>query len=246
MRFLWWSCGVALLFLTSAFLGAQTKTDAQNDGFAGPIRSVASLAEKYGVKWQQPGGPTMVAPMWCQDCEYDPDGTKTKSGQIVEGKFFGQTIRLIRDANGNVTDRYSYDAMWQRHDVMGPYGKTEQEVYLKGKLFSRSTFSYDQYGHMREGLDFDAAGKSDGRTVRVTDKDGTLLRHSTYDQNNELTWEQTYDLETDVEHFTTFDEFGKVKLTWTFAKGKLISFWELPETITQFGDGFIQTKSNND
>lgn len=119
-------CSFTLIFIPviSTVLLAQAKTDAQMDGFAGSIRSVASAAATYGVRWQQPGGPTLVVPMWCRDCEYAPDGTKTKSGQMVDGKFFGETIRLVRDANGNLTDRYSFSSTpgeLHRHDVMGPY-----------------------------------------------------------------------------------------------------------------------------
>lgn len=243
-------CSLALSFLVVACVASaqvESKTDAQMDGLAGPVKSVSSAITRSGVKWQQPGGPTLVAPIWCKDCEYDPDGTKTKSGELVEGKFFGEGIRLIRDANGQVTDRFSYNASTgelQRHEVMGPFGRTEQKVYIGGKLHSRSTFSYDQYGHLSEWLSFDAAGRSEGRTFTVTDKEGIVTRRSVYGKNGELSDEQTFDPETEVDHFTTFDEFGKVKLTWTVAHGKLTSFWEPHDSPSQFGDNFTEPKGD--
>lgn len=189
-------CSLALSFLVVTCVASaqvKSKTDAQMDGLAGPVKSVSSAITQSGVKWQQPGGPTLVAPIWCKDCEYDPDGTKTKSGELVEGKFFGEGIRLIRDANGQVTDRSSYNASTgelQRHEVMGPFGRTEQKVYIGAKLYSRSTFSYDQYGHLSEWLSFDAAGRSEGRTFTATDKEGTLTRRSVFGKNGELSCEQ--------------------------------------------------------
>ena len=121
---------------------------------------------------------------------------------------------------------------------MGPFGMTEQKVYIEGKLRFRSSFSYDQYGHQSEWLSFDAKGKSEGRTSTATDKEGIVTRRSDYGKNGELSDEQTFDPETQVDHFTTFDEFGKVKLTWTISHGKLISFWEAPDSPSQYGEGF--------
>ena len=234
--------GVSAVFaVLLSSVQAQSKTEAQMDGLSGPVKSVSSSTTQSGVRWQQPGGPTMVTPIWCRDCEYNPDGTKTKSGQVAEGKFFGEFIRLVRDADGHVTDRYSYSSSTgelQRHDVMGPFGKTEQRVYIGGKLRYRSTFSYDQYGHLSDWRSFDGAGKSEGDVLTVTDKEGTLLRKSAYGKNGGLSYEQTFDPETKVEHFTTFDELGKVKLTWTAIHGKLISFWEPHDSPSQFGDNF--------
>jgi hypothetical protein len=185
----------------------------------------------------------MVTPIWCNDCEYDPDGSRTKSGQMVEGKFFGEVIRLVRDADGHVTDRYSYNASTgelQRHDVMGPYGKTEQKVYIAGKLRSRSTFSYDLYGHLSALRSFDGVGKSEGYTLTVTDKGDTITRRSSYGKNGELSSEQTFDPETETDHFTIFDEFGKVNLTRTVVRGKLNSFWEPHDSPLQYGGNFTE------
>jgi len=108
---------------------AQTKTDAQMDGCSGPVKSVSSAVTETSARRQQPGGPTLVAPLWCRDCEYDADGFETKSGQMIEGKFFGETLRLVRDACGHLTERYAYvfpSGELQRHDAMGPFGKIKQ------------------------------------------------------------------------------------------------------------------------
>jgi len=221
----------------------QSQTDAQMDGLAGPVKSVSSAITQSGVKWQQPGGPFLVAPIWCKDCEYDQDGSKTKSGQLVEGKFFGEVIRLVRDASGRLTDRFSYSASTdelRRHEVMGPFGRIEQKVYIERRLRSRSTFSYDRYGHLSGWLTFDASGKSEGGALTARDKEGTVTRRSIFGNNGELTYDQTFDPEAEVEQFTTFDELGKVKLTFTVVRGKLTSFWEPHDSPSQFGDNFTE------
>jgi hypothetical protein len=228
------------------FTQARSRSDVQFDGLAGPVRSISStVTPARDVKWQQPSGPTLVEPIWCRDCEYDSDGSKTTSGQVMDGKFYGEVIRLVRDGNGNVTDRYAYSSSTgelERHDVMGPYGKTEQRAYVAGKLRFRSTFAYDAYGNITEWRSFNAAGASDGYTLTSSTKDGTLLNRSTYAKDGTLSSEQTYDPETGTDHFTTYDEFGKLKLTWTVVQGKVTSFWEPSDSPTQFGDGFIEPK----
>lgn len=243
MRSCRWSFALsAVLLALVPSAQSQSKTDAEMDGLAGPVKSVSSASTRSGVNWQQPEGPIVVAPIWCRDCEYDRDGTKTKSGEVVEGKFFGEVVRLIRNANGDVTDRYAYGLSGdlQRHEVMGPVGRTEVQSYIGGQLRSRSTFSYDQFGHVSEWRNFDASGKSKGYTLTVTDKDGTVTRRSVYEKSGELSYEQTFDPAGDVDHFTTFDESGKINLTWTVVYGKLTSFWERPDSPSQFGDNFTE------
>lgn len=239
MRILRCSFTLLLLITWAPFTQAQNKSDVQLDSFAGPVRSVSTtVTQASDVKWQQPSGPTLVDPIWCRDCEYDPDGSKIKSGQVMDGKFYGERIRLVRDGDGNVTDRFAYNSSTgelNRHDAMGPYGRTEQKAYIAGKLRSHSTLAYDQYGHPSEWHFFDAHGSPQGYSTNVSAKDGTLVRQSSYARDGQLSWEQTYDPETEAEHFTSYDEFGKVKLTWTFVKGK-ISFWEASDLPpTEFG-----------
>lgn len=240
-------CSFTLLLLASWIpcAQAQSKTDAQVDGLSGPVKSVSSHSTYSDVKWQQPQGPTLVAPAWCRDCEYDQDGSKTKSGQVVDGKFYGERIRLVRDSNGNVTDRYWKNASTGevcRHDVMGPFGMTEQKVYVREKLQFRSTFTYDPRGNVTEWHTFDSTGMSDGYTATKSAQDGTLQRRSTYGRDGNLSYEQTFDPETSTDHFVTYDGVGNAKLTWTVAQGKVTSFWEPSDSTKQFGDNFVEFK----
>src|SRR5215813_305095 len=92
------------ILLCLAVSQAQKRTDAETDGFAGPIKSVTTNVTRVQVQWQQPSGPTLVPPIWCNDCEYDADGFRTMSGEVVDGKFLGDSIRLVRGGDGVVTD----------------------------------------------------------------------------------------------------------------------------------------------
>jgi hypothetical protein len=239
-----------LLIAPLACAQATPRTDAQMDDFAGAVKSVSTSVTPTGVKWRQPDGPTLVMPIWCRDCEYDQDGTKIKSGQVVGEDFHGELIRLVRDGNGHVTDRFATDAssgQMLSHDVMGPLGKIEETIYTTGdKVSSRQTFSYDQYGHLTELVSFDAAGEQTGRVQTIRDKDGDFREETAWGKNGVLDRRQTFDPVTQVEHFTTFDSSGEVTLTWTVAGGKLTWFWEAPDSPRQFGDNFSEWPDDRD
>lgn len=228
------------------------RTDAENDNLLGPVKSVSTTIHRSGLRWEQPSGPSLLFPVQCQDCAYDPDGAKTVNGQVAGGKFFGQIIALERDGSGHVTGSVVIDAASGeilRQEVAGPFGKTEEYDYLDGKLNCLQTYTYDQYGHMNDALTVDAQGNQISHSQMKSSKDGELVENSVWGKNNELDWQQTSDPETGMEHFTTYDEAGAVKLTWTFKAGKVLSFWERQEPDQkpgqqQFGEGFVEDAGN--
>jgi hypothetical protein len=237
----------------------ERKTDAQQDGLIGPVKSVSTTVAMQRVKWAQPSGPGLVLPVWCRDCTYDPDGTKTTSGQYLganfgdlSNKFAGDLIELRRDGNGNVTERLvtsSLTGKLFRHEIDGPFGKIHETDYdtTTGILQAEQIISYDEFGHLHEWLSLDGSGKQASDVVTDRLKDGTLTAQFSWGKNGELSYQQIYDPETDLDRFITFDESGAVKLTRTYAHGKVLSFWEqpgLPHDHPQFGEGF--TQSNGD
>lgn len=244
------ACMVGLAMATvAASSQGRRYSDAQADGFAGPIRSVATVSETTGVKWQQPGGPTLLLPIWCADCQYDSDGMKTLSGQIVDGKFFGTQIEIIRDRDGKPTERFVRDSSsgeLATHDKIGPYGRIETIVYMAGKPVSHQIFHYDSYGRLDEWTTFDGNEIQIGRVLQRRDKDGNLLEETVWDANGKVNRRQTYDPETRVEDFTTYDPSGAVNLKWTVADGRLKSFWETRNSPQQFGDNFTEDAANGD
>ncbi len=89
-----------VLFAPVVFAQNQPRTEAEQDGLIGAVKSVSTTVNNGNVKWQQPNGPTLVIPVWCRECDYNSDGYRTKSGQLINGKFVGEKIALNRDGNG--------------------------------------------------------------------------------------------------------------------------------------------------
>ena len=218
-----------------------SRTEAQQDGLLGAVKSVSTIVASSDVPWQQPGGPTLVVPVFCRDCEYSADGYRTKSGEVVDGKFIGDIRALTRDGNGRVTDVNVTNAAngeLYRHMVMGPFGKTEETLYQNGKLSGASTFRYDTSGHMTDWISRDGAGAQIGRTLESWTKD-VVTEQTVWGKEQQIQMRETYDPAKDEQHYSTFDESGNMALAWTFAHGKVASFWEPSNSAGQPGDSFV-------
>lgn len=225
-------------------------TDAQRMDLAGPVKSVSVTASKTDVVWQQPSGPTLVLPIWCWECEFDADGSQTTVGRIFDGSFHGEIIRLVRDANGHVNNRFFTDPSTgetNRHEVVGPFGPTEQTSYQHGQLLSHTLIRYDEVGHILDSQTLDAAGNQISRMEVHVDKEGNNKEEWGWGKEGELTlhFQQTFDPKTQFENFNSFNSFGSLILTWTVIHGKLASFWELADSPPQFGDGFTEDAGND-
>jgi hypothetical protein len=234
----------------SLFAQAQKLTDAQRVDLAGPVKSISVMVTRTNVSWQQPGGPALIIPVWCSECEFDQYGNRTKFGEMRNGSFQGEITRLVLDSNGKALERFVYDASsgeMIRHEIAGPNGNTEESLYVHGMLQSRVIYTYDQYGHMIDWLTLDAAGHQIARTVVNTDKDGNDTEQWDWGKNGELLLHvrQTFDPNTKIEHFTSFNAFGGLNLTWTVIGGKLNSFWEPPGSQSQYGDNFSEDQGND-
>jgi hypothetical protein len=190
----------------------------------------------------------MVIPIFCRDCNYDRDGTRTLSGDVMDGKFFGSITALTRDGNGSVTERLvtgTPDTVLSQKQIMGPFGKTEETDYQDGKVFARQFLQYDQYGHLSDWLTLDANGKQTGHTVMKTSKDGVQLEKTTWVEDGRLSYRDTYDPSKDEENFTRYDESGNAVLTYRFAHNQVVSFWEASDKTPQFGQRFTNDMGNN-
>jgi hypothetical protein len=192
----------------------------------------------------------LVIPVWCDECEFDPHGNRPKFGQIIDGRFRGETVHVFIDGQGHVTERIAEDATTGetiRREIAGPFGNTEESSYRDGALQSRVLFTYDQYGHRIDWLTLDGGGKQQGRTVVQTDKNGNDTEQWDYGKDGELLLHvrQTFDPKTKIERFTSFEQSGGVNLTWTVTGGILSSFWELPGLQSEYGDGFSPDIGND-
>jgi hypothetical protein len=225
---------VSLLLVASA-ASAQEKhhTNAQLDGFLGPVKSVSTVETVAHVKWQQPSGPTLVWPVSCWDCTYVSDGSKTRSGQTVNGSFRGQFITLHRDVDGHIIDRVFTDAATgniSRREVMGRFGRTEETDYDEstGIVRSQQFISYDQYGHTRDIRIEDKNGNLESQIFNTRLEDGTLINQSVFGKTGKLERQVSDDPARNPDHFISYDDSGAVNEEWTFSRSGVFSFWEQP------------------
>ena len=89
-----------------------------------PGFSLCALAQESGVVSSQPGGPSMVLPI-CHECEFDPNGDRTKFGQRIDGRFQGATVHPFFDGQGHVTERIAEDftsGETVRREIVEPFG----------------------------------------------------------------------------------------------------------------------------
>lgn len=249
MRILRWALRLSLIVAVVAGAQEKHKTEAQTDGCEGPVRTVATHVEMAGVKWQQPGGPSLIFPVTCRDCEYDSEGYRTRSGQTIEdGRFLGENIQLTRDSLGHLIARTrvnASDGKTIEHDTMGPFGPVE-ETYSTDSPVARSTKTYDSLGHLSEWLSFDAAGRLVSRQTIRTNPDGQWTERATWGKNGELTYRETYDPETDFQRFESYDDSGAVKVSFTFSHDKVQTFWAASEEPNQFGSSFTSNRGHGD
>lgn len=115
-----------------------------------------------------PNGPAVALPDGCPECEYDPEGNRIKTGQIIDGEFRGDVVRFVRDSIGKVVEKIAenYKGEMYRREVIGPHGITEQDGFENGKLISRSFWFYDANGHLTEHRNYDREGVIVGTVFR--------------------------------------------------------------------------------
>lgn len=218
------------------------RSDAQNDSLTGPVRSVSTRQELQQVDWGQKDAKAGVIGVSCFECEYDREGNRIKSGGLVDGEFRGVVIRVLHDQTGKVTERIeeNYQGEVVRRDVLGPYGITEQVGYEKGKLISRSTWSYDANGHATEFYQYDQNGVVTGSSFSTSDANGDIKEQWDYGPNGvfQLHFGQSYNPQTDISTFTSFNENGSTKVTFTTKGTKVLSYWQQTNEEHVYGSSF--------
>jgi hypothetical protein len=231
---------LAILTALPMWASHQRVTDAEMNGFKGAVKSVTTKVEVVNPQPPQPDGPAIVYPSGCEVCEYDQDGNVLRQGQDWETGFVGETTRYIRDEDGKIRDQVMENEKGEldRTITMGPFGKTEEEFYQNGLLQGRNTYSYDQNGNLIEWLTYNAEGvRPIASTTATFDENGTVTEQFDRGPNNKflLHFTQSFDPETDVQIFTTFNENGTVRLTFTAKENKVTNYWQQPSEKREFG-----------
>ncbi len=234
---------LAILLLGLSLDASEPKyTDARGDGLFGPIRSVSTREDRAQVDWHQPDGPTVALPASCGECEYDLQGNRIKMGQIIDGEFRGDVVRLLRDSAGKVIERIveNYKGEIYRREVIGPYGITEQEDYENGKIISWTFRFYDSNGHLYESRNYDRDGVIVGSSLSTIDASGNFKEEWDSGPNGSfsLHFVEANDPKTGTWTFTNFNEDGSIKVNFTTVGTKVISYWQEPSDQQVFGSNF--------
>jgi len=234
---------VLLSLVTIAPLGwaqRQIQTQAEEDGFAGRVKSVATIVEPSDVRWVQPSGPTLLFPILCRDCTYSQDGYRTKSGAVIDGKFLGENITLTRDPDGKVSGAVATDGAngeVSRSAVMGPFGTTEETFFQNGTVTGRSRLRYDSFGHIVEMASFDGSGAQLDRMLTTWTKDDRTGR-TAWGSAQQMRMKAAFDPAKNEDHFTAYDESGNPAVNWTYAHGQVPAFWAASDEPGQYGGAF--------
>jgi len=234
---------LVVLLLPASLRAAQAnRSDAQNDGLIGPIRSVSVRSELQQVDWHQNDAKAAVAGFSCHECEYDREGNRIKSGALVDGEFRGDVLDIIRDEAGRVTERIEKNDKGEtiRRDRLGPYGITEQVGYGDGKPISHSTWKYDENGYVTEYQHYDQEGVLVQSSLSTSDANGNIKEEWEYGRDGvfELHFAQIYNPRTDISTFTNFNENGSTKVTFTTKGTQVLSYWQETKEQDVFGSHF--------
>jgi hypothetical protein len=244
------SAAVATLLLGLSLDASEPKqTDARSDGFLGPIRSVSTREEKVSIEWHQPDGPAVARPVLCRECEYDQEGNRVKSGQILDGEFRGEVFRILRDSAGNVIERRAENIQGEvyRRDVIGPYGITEQDIFEHDKLVSQSTWFYDENGHPSGFQGYDGDGIVRASSLSIVDASGNFKEQWDYGPKGifSLHFLQRYEPKTDTFTFTSLNEDGSIRVEFTRVGTRVVSYRQEPSEHPVFGRTFFTDPVGN-
>jgi hypothetical protein len=236
---------VPILFVLIAIptFGSKKKwTEAENMGFAGPVKSVSATQEIFMQEPRQPDGPTIIYPLSCRECEFDRDGKQIRSGLLDNGHFRGTVKHEIRDEARKLQVEEEIDekgAVTSRHVYTnGPFGKTQDDFYRNGKLYNSSTLRYDGRGNVIESRTCKPDGTLESHSESTFDDPGNELE-STTDGPTVPYWHviQTYSETGDLESFTSLSRDGSVRLRFRVSGNTMLSFWQQTGDEHTYGSG---------
>jgi YD repeat-containing protein len=204
------------------------KTEAQQDGLSGPVRSVSMHAEQSQLQlvgsetWAIQNVPSGVI-------EYDRDGNRIKDGQPLglNGEFQGQTMQFVRDGNGRVIERtvsVMPSAEMIEHDAYGPFGLVRSVNSSNGKPTVLHTIGYDAHGNVLQDESLDGDEKPIFRTLYRRREDGKWTERTLWIKGVRHSYEN-YDPDSDFQRYEEYDQSGAVVVAFTHHNGRIESYW---------------------
>ncbi len=218
-------------------------TQAANMGLAGPIKTVSATHQTFMPQPLQPDGPSVIYPLFCEECEFDRKGNQVRTGVLDDGHFRGGVEHEIRDELGRVQEEVwenEKGEVTSRHVYTnGRFGKTQDDFYMNGKLFNTTTFSYDDRGNVAASNVSKPDGILESHNEGTFDGRGNQLEMVTAGPGDTY-WHviQTYNLETGhLESFTSLNRDGSVRLRFRLNEDTVLSFWQQNEDKPTYGSG---------
>jgi hypothetical protein len=233
------SISLATVLVTGATCApGQKNTEARSDGFFGPIRSVSTRTEMQKGDWHLQDAKISAALGFYSECEYDLQGDRIKAGENFEGVFWGESIQVVRDEKGNITEK-SYknaDGEIVRRYIYGPH-RSEEWGYETGRATLRGTWSYDAEGRLNGVRGYDQNGLLIISNDITNYARGRSEEAWTYGPNGAFSghYVETHDGNTGISTFTTFNEDGATKVASTTMGSKLLSYWQRSSEEERFG-----------
>ena len=239
------TCAVlAVLFSTSANGASEPKsTEARSEGLLGPVRSVSAKQELQQIDWGQKDAKAGIIGVSCYECEFDVSGNRIRSGQILDGVFNGDVIRIIYDETGKIKEKIHIDSNSEVkiREVWGPHGVIEQIGYENGQPILQFTANYDANGHMAESRSYDGGGMVTASRFCTSDVSGENREEWDYgpDGSFQLHLVYTSDSKSGISTFENFDENGSLLVAIVGVGEKLLSYWQRAKETPVFGTNFF-------
>jgi hypothetical protein len=180
---------LCIYVLAGSTVGAQTKTDRENQGLIGPVKTVSTKRTETPLRDGKPGEP--------KDAEWELI-TFDEQGHMI------QEEPINRDGTPREKWVYSYGANGYRSERSG-YDSS-------GRLITKNTYRYefDTQGRLSTTSMYDADGKLYNRMVRNYDYRGLMTDSTTYDRNGSVSNRSTfvYDEKGNVAEFALYNSAG--------------------------------------
>ena len=234
---------ILLLLAIPTFASRKKWTQAENMGFAGPIKSVSGTHQSFAPQPKEPDGFSIVYSSSCEECEFDREGNQVRSGTVENGHFRGGVMHEIRDELGRVKSE-----IWENekgevishHDYTnGPAGKERDDFYLNDKLVNSTTFRYDNRGNIIESNVYKPDHALDSHNEAAFDNEGNQIESLSEGPGENYSHViQTYNPETGhLESFTSLNRDGLVRLQLRLHDDTVLSFWQKSGDKPTYGSG---------
>jgi hypothetical protein len=226
-------------------------TQAENMGFAGPIKAASTTCQTFMQQPAQPDGQAIIYQHTCGEYEFDKDGNQVRSGWMTDGHFSGSVEHRILDGLGRVQEE-----IWENEkgDVIsrhvytnGPAGNVQDDSYMNGKLVNSTTRTYDDRGNDIESNSYKPDGSLESRYWSRFDERGNELESVT-EGPGDIYYDviRTYNQKTGhLESFTSLNRSGSMRLWLRVNDDTVLSFWQQPgDDKHTYGSGICFADDN--